>query len=303
MLRISQQTFAEQLADQYGIELGKSVPLPVGTKLAEFDKNEAQGDWPFRDLVGSLMWLSTQTRPDISNAARAVARYSFAPTLVHWRAALGILGYVRRTRSFGSTFRRGTTGGLNLHVFADADYASKAADRRSVSGGLVMCGGACVSWFSRTQKCVTLSTTEAEYVALADVMKKVLILGHVWRFRLPEVGVPCIPVFEDDQGAVQLAQNPITNSNSKHIDVRHHFLRELVGRKEIPGIEYPRTIPFSACRLPDQSNFAGVFRVPSEPCDEFEVILLTEMLNMCHGDCFCVILVDCWLSAFQHDRF
>ena len=112
-------------------------------------------------------------------------------------------------------------------------YASKAADRRSVSGGLVMCGGACVSWFSRTQKCVTLSTTEAEYVALADVMKEVLFLRQVWRFMLPDVGMPCIPVFEDNEGAVQLAQNPITNSNSKHIDVRHHFLRELVARKEI----------------------------------------------------------------------
>ena len=83
--------------------------------------------------------------------------------------------------------------------------------------------GACVSWFSRTQKCVTLSTTEAAYVALADValpdvLKEVLFLRHVWRLMLPDVGVTCIPVFENNQGAVQLAQNPITNSNSKHID-------------------------------------------------------------------------------------
>ena len=70
-------------------------------------------------------------------------------------------------------------------------------------------------------------------MALADVMKEVLFLRQVWRFMLPDVGMPCIPVFEDNEGAVQLAQNPITNSNSKHIDVRHHFLRELVARKEI----------------------------------------------------------------------
>ncbi|CAB1106667.1 unnamed protein product [Ectocarpus sp. CCAP 1310/34] len=121
-----------------------------------------------------------------------------------------------------------------MEVFADADYARKAADRRSVSEGLVMWGGGCISWLSRTQKCVTLSTTEAEYVSLADVMKKeVLFLRKVWRFMLPEAGMPCIPVFEDNQGAIQLAQNPISNSNSKHIDVRHHFIRELVGRKGI----------------------------------------------------------------------
>ena len=85
-----QRTFAEQLADEYGIEFGKSVPLPVGTKLAKFDKDEARGNWPFRGLVGLLMWLSTHTRPDISNAVRAVARSCSSPKLVHWRAALGI---------------------------------------------------------------------------------------------------------------------------------------------------------------------------------------------------------------------
>ena len=72
--------------------------------------------------------------------------------------------------------------GLSMQVFADADYATVTAGRRSVSGGLMMCGGACVSLFSTTQKRVTISTTEAEYVALADVMKEVLFLRQVWRF-------------------------------------------------------------------------------------------------------------------------
>lgn len=68
-----------------------------------------------------------------------------------------------------------------------------------------MCGGAAVCWFSRTQKCVTLSTSEAEYVALADVIKERLFIRQVWRFMLPEVGMPCFPVYEDNQGAPQLA--------------------------------------------------------------------------------------------------
>ena len=106
----------------------------------------------------------------------------------------------------------------------------------SVSGGLVMSGGACVSWFSRTHKHVTLSTTEAEYVAFGDVAKEVVFFRQVWRFTLPDVGMPCIPAFADNEGAVQLAQNPITNFNSKRIDVRQHFLRELVRRKEISVI-------------------------------------------------------------------
>ena len=76
-------------------------------------------------------------------------------------------------------------------------------------------------------------------MALADTTKEVLFLRQVWRFMLPNVGMPCIPVFEDNQGAGQLAQNPITNSNSKHIDVRPHLLRELVGRKDISIIHVP----------------------------------------------------------------
>ncbi|CAB1101212.1 unnamed protein product [Ectocarpus sp. CCAP 1310/34] len=234
-LKISQQTYAEELGMEFGVEYGKEIPLPVGLKLSEFDQDEEVVSWPFRELIGSLMWLATQTRPDIANAVRAVARYCASPKEIHWRAGLGILGYVVRTSDLGIAFRRGSVAGLSMEVFADADYTSKAADRRSVSGGLLMCVGGCISWFSRTQKCVTLSTTEAEYVSLADVMKEVLFLRQVWRFMLPEAGIPsCIPVFEDNQGAIQLAQNPISNSNSKHIDLRHHFIRELVGRKEIP---------------------------------------------------------------------
>ena len=146
-MKISQQRFAEELADKYNTEYGKSVLLSAGTgaKLAEFDKKKASGNWPFHELVGPLMWLSTQTRPAIPNAAIAVARYCAAPKRVHWREALDILEYVRRARSFWITFQIGSEGGLSLQAFADADCASKAADRRSVSGGFVICGAACVS--------------------------------------------------------------------------------------------------------------------------------------------------------------
>ena len=124
-------------------------------------------------------------------------------------------------------------------MFADADYASKATDRLSVSGGLIMCGGFSVCWFSRSIKCVTLSTSEAEYVALGDAVKELLFLRQIWRSMLPNKVMPYFPVFEDSQGAVQLAQNPATNSISKHIDIRHHFLRELVRQRDIKVVQVP----------------------------------------------------------------
>ena len=87
-------------------------------------------------------------------------------------------------------FRERITG-IYLKVFADADYVSKATDRMSVSGGAIMCGGACLCWFSRTQKCVTLSTSEAEYVAHGDAVKELLFLRQVWHFMSPGREMPC----------------------------------------------------------------------------------------------------------------
>ena len=135
-------------------------------------------------------------------------------------------------------FRERITG-IYLKIFADADYASKAKDRMSVSGGAIMCGGACVCWFSRTRKCVTLSTSKAEYVAHGDAVKELLFLRQVWHFMSPGKGMPCFSIFEDNQGAVQLSQNLVSNSNSKHIDVRHHVLRELVRQGDVSVSHVP----------------------------------------------------------------
>ena len=112
----------------------QSVPLRVGVKLEEFDEDEKVGNWPFRESVGSLMWLSISTRPDIANAVRAVARYCTAPRAIHWKAALSILEYINGISEYRITSQRRTLSGISLEVFADADYASKATDRRSVSG-------------------------------------------------------------------------------------------------------------------------------------------------------------------------
>ena len=216
----------EKTVKQLDATACRNTPLSTDAFLEEVDEDEPDGVWPFRELVGSLMWLANQTRPDISNAVRAVARFAHAPKHKHWKAARGILEYLKVTSDYGVTFQRGS--GLELVVYADAAYAPKETKRKSVSGGAVMCGGAAIQWISRTQKCTTLSSSEAEYVPMAGGFKEALFLRPVWRFLLPDFGDPCIRVFEDNKGAIQMAVDPVTNSNSKHIDVCHHFLREYV---------------------------------------------------------------------------
>ena len=104
-------------------------------------------------------------------------------------------------------------------------------------------------WFSRTQKCVTLSTSEAEYVALGDAVNELLFLGQVLRFMILGKEITYFPVFEDNRGALQLSKHPVSNSNSKQIDVRHHFLRELVRQGDI-----------SVNRVPSEYQHADILR-------------------------------------------
>ena len=159
-------------------------------------------DVPFREVVGCLMWIANQTRPDIANSVRAVARHSHEPKESHWKAAQKILEYLRATSHLGLTYRVRPGVNVGVTVYADADYAKEDTARRSVSGGAVLCGNSPVAWFSRTQKCVTLSTTEAEYVAMGDGVKEALFIRGIIEFLSPGKELGSIRVFEDNEGAV-----------------------------------------------------------------------------------------------------
>ena len=99
-----------------------------------------------------------------------------------------------------------------------------------------MYAGEAVTWFSRTQRYVTLSTTESEYVALGDCIKETLFVRGVLEFLVPYTTFRPVRVYEDNQGAIHLADNPMSSARTKHIDIRHHFARSLVSEGEIEVI-------------------------------------------------------------------
>ena len=141
-------------------------PASPGVDLEPKRNDESGRDWPAGEVVGSLLWLSTMTRPDITkNAVRAVARYAHTPTGRFSQAIMKILSYLNGTKSFGITYVR--ESGLGLEVYADADYVDKANDKCSVTGIVVTVGGTVValSHANKTQHVVSLSTSETEYVA------------------------------------------------------------------------------------------------------------------------------------------
>ena len=231
-VEMSQSSYIRSILERFNVFRTSPIPASPSVNLRAINEKNVE-DVPFCEVVGSLMWIANQTRPDIANAVRAVARHSHEPKEVHWKAAQKILAYLRATAHLGITYHAKSDVGVNVEVYVDANYASEDTARRSISGAAVMCCDSPVAWFSRTQKCVTLSTTEAEYVAMGDGVKEALFVQGMVEFLVPAEKLSGIRVLEDNAGAIALADNPISSSNSKHIDVRHHFLRELVDKRKI----------------------------------------------------------------------
>ena len=136
-----QKTFVEIMLNRLRVNSSSDIPVTPVVELDPREEGEPKGGWPYREAVGSLMWVSTTTWPDISNAARAVERHSHNPTGRHWKTVLKIMAYLHGTRGMGLAFVRDS--GLNLTANSDADYADKSNDRRSVSGTVITFGGCC----------------------------------------------------------------------------------------------------------------------------------------------------------------
>ena len=131
-MEFSQEAYAESLMKRFDVQSISDIPASPGADLDPKQDDEPGGDWLGREAVGSLMWLSIMTRPDITNAVLAVACYAHEPTERLWQAIMKIWSYLNGTKSLGITYVRGS--GLSLNMYADADGASKDNDRRSVTG-------------------------------------------------------------------------------------------------------------------------------------------------------------------------
>jgi hypothetical protein len=232
-IKLSQERATTDLIARYGLDTAKikSIPISPAIKLS-VDEGEPldQEQFSYRGLVGSLLYLSVCTRPDIAYTVGALSKYMAKPTTVHWQTAKGVLRYLVGTADFAITF----TGGAkspDIIGYCDADYAGDIDTRRSTTGYVFMLNGGAISWSSRRQQTVAASTTEAEYMAAAHAVKEALWL----RKLLSDLNQPSdtIAIRADNQSAIKLLKNPISSVRSKHIDVIYHFARERVARKEV----------------------------------------------------------------------
>lgn len=232
-IKISQARMTADLVSKYGVADSKprNVPLTPGVTLVKGDGDILDKvNYPYSQLVGSLMYLAICTRPDISFAVGSLARYMANPTTVHWQAAKGVLRYLASTIDYGITYGKVNS---NLLGYCDADYAGDLDTRRSTTGYVFLYNGGAITWQSKRQPTVAASTTEAEYMAAAAAVKEGLWLRKLAADLGLLDGAAAINILADNQSAIKLLRNPISSLRSKHIDVVHHFARERVLRKEV----------------------------------------------------------------------
>ena len=231
-LKMSQKRLASELVDKYGLKEGKTKTVPMSPSIritqTEDDKVLDKEVYRYSELVGSLLYLSVCTRPDIAQAVGVLARHMAKPSMDHWTAAKAVLRYIAGTLDLGITFKH---TGTPVEGYCDADFAGDLDTRRSTTGFVFILSGGAICWSSRLQPTVAVSTSEAEYMASAQAVKEALWLRKLMLDFGVKIGA--MKIYSDSQGAIKLLKHPIASIRSKHIDVIHHFARERVSRKEV----------------------------------------------------------------------
>ena len=190
----------------------------------------------------------TATRPDIMYGVSLISRYMESPTEIHLLAAKRILRYLQGTKDFGLFYKKGEKS--DLIGFVDSDYAGDQDNRKSTSGYVFVLGTGAISWSSRKQKIITLSTTEAEFVAATACTCQAIWLRKILEeLRFKQKGATII--FCDNNSAIKLSKNPVLHGRRKNIDVKYYFLRDLNNEG---------TVDLRYCRSADQ--LADIFTKP-----------------------------------------
>ena len=237
---LTQTQYLKKILQRFGVD-GKtkpvSTPLAPHFKLSALmsphteEERKQMAQIPYANAVGALMYAMVCTRPDISHAVSMVSRYMHDPGKGHWQAVKWILRYIHGTTDIGLKFERDDRLGQNLVGYVDSDYAGDLDKRRSTTGYVFTLAKGPVSWRSTLQSTVALSTTEAEYMAVTEAFKEAIWLHGL----IEDLGIvqEHVDVHCDSQSAICLAKNQVHHSRTKHIDVRFHFVREIMDEGDI----------------------------------------------------------------------
>ncbi|CAM9659060.1 unnamed protein product [Ascophyllum nodosum] len=231
-LKFNQHLYVESMVKRFDVKKTTKIPAASGVPTllkADESRNPEEKEeirkFPYWDAVGAPMWTATMIRPDIACNVRAVARFCENPGAAHKKAVMKIFQYLLHKKGWGITYG-GQGCGLCMEAYSDSDFGACLDTRRSVSGAVLMLARGAINWHSRMREVTASGTSQAEYVALSEVVKKVLFLRQVKEFMEPSMRVGAVNVFGDNEGAIKLATNKHASRSTKQIDVKHHLVRD-----------------------------------------------------------------------------
>ena len=235
-ISLRQTTYLRKILERFQMADCKPASVPMNPGVAnsllpsDNQADRATIKW-YQSAIGSLMWPAVHTRPDISYSVGVLSRYCANPGPIHCNLVIQIFRYLAGTLDFGITFRSDSTD--ELVGYTDSDWAGLKDGRRSTGGYAFILSGGPVSHQSKQQSTVALSSTEAEYMATTEAGKEALWVARFLAslgYRLPSQPVS---LRADNKGAILLTANPEFHRRTKHIEIRHHWIREKVDSKEI----------------------------------------------------------------------
>lgn len=245
---LHQSKYISTIVDRFNLSNAHPVSTPLDPSIRLIPSTTSNSsDFPYATAIGSLMYAAVSTRPDISYAVQTLSQFTSNFDNSHVTAVKHVLRYLKNTPKVGTTFY---ANDITVSGYSDADWGQNPVDRRSISGYTFLVGKSLVSWSSKKQPTVALSSMEAEYIALAHAAKEAIWLRNLLNeleFRQPN---PTI-VHSDNQGAIAFAHDSQFHTRSKHIDIRHHFIRDTISNGDI-----------STVYVPSESNCADLLTKP-----------------------------------------
>ncbi|GJW75851.1 putative ribonuclease H-like domain-containing protein [Tanacetum coccineum] len=231
---ISQDKYVDEILKKFGFSTVKTASTPMETsKPLMKDENAEDVDvYLYRSMIGSLMYL-TSSRPDIMFTVCACARFQVTPKVSHLHAVKRIFRYLKGQPKLGFWYPKDSP--FILEAYTDSDYAGASLDRKYTTGGCQFLGRRLISWQCKKQTVVANSTTEAEYVVASSCCGQVLWIQN----QLPDYGYNFMntKIFIDNESTICIVKNPVFHSNTKHIEIRHHFIRDSYEKRLIQVIK------------------------------------------------------------------
>lgn len=222
---VSLSSYIDKIVSRFGLQDAKTSKSPMDTGFASTVDSSTpfHDNTEYRSLVGALLYIAVCARPDVAVSAAILGRKVCAPTTADWTAAKRVLRFLKATKDMRLEFYNNSD---SLIGYSDADWAGDISTRRSTTGYVFMYAGGAVSWASRLQHCVTLSSMESEYVALGEATQELVWLRKLLADLGETVDGPTT-IMEDNQSCIQFVQSERTSRRSKHVETKEKYIKEL----------------------------------------------------------------------------